>query len=242
MNHIKYNDKWFNYYSSAKYTGKSILTGKNINIGDAIYWCVGVGGFLASEIELINNTNNTNNIMYHRGSVNFNWTYDDSFSRQYACQIFKKEYNIELKDHLGIFIKDDNTNYLEYTNGKYCEDLISVNNDKITLVEVERSNNNNMFDKNNLDNINILVSKYWKYFDDGNKNHEHYMCFINEECGKACIISGKDIKFNRGKYKQVIMKDGKVKEYYEIPKKYAKIYDLDNSIENTLKMCEVTYP
>ena len=82
MNHIKYNDKWFNYYSSAKYTGKSILTGKNINVGDSIYWCVGTGGFLASEINLINT--NTNNIKYHRGPVNSNWTYDDSFSPSHS--------------------------------------------------------------------------------------------------------------------------------------------------------------
>ena len=104
MNHIKYKNRWFNYYSSAKYPGKSILTGSKINVGDSIYWCVGTGGFLASEINLINtNTNNinvnTNTTMYHSGPVNSEWTYDDSVSREKTCKVFKREFGIDLGDH-----------------------------------------------------------------------------------------------------------------------------------------------
>ena len=241
MKHIKYNDKWFNYYSSAKYPGKSILTGKNINVGDSIYWCVGTGGFLAEESKLINNIE-VNIVQHHFGPADpKTTTYNDSNSREITCKLFKREFDIDLKNHTGLYIKDNNNEFIEFNNGQYCEDLIGFNNDKIILVEVERSKIDKMFDPNNNDNINILASKYWKYFHDGNLQHEHYMCFINEKLNKACVIPGKNILNKIGNI-NIIMVDGKPKDFYEIPKCYAKIYDVNESVEDILKSCEVTYP
>lgn len=101
MNYIKYNNNLFNYYPIAKYTGTSILTKAKINVGDSIYWAKGVGGFLASEVALINaNINaNTNTTMYHSGPVNSEWTYDYSVSREKTCKVFKREFGIDLGDH-----------------------------------------------------------------------------------------------------------------------------------------------
>ena len=245
MKHIKYNNRWFNFYLHAQYPGKSILTEKAINIGDSIYWSKGFGGFLAEEVKLINVFNTNSSVPYHHGPVNKAWTCDDSVSREMARKVFKREYNIDLKDHNGLFVKNENNQFIEFNSGQYCEDLIGFSNNKIILVEVERSKNANIFDPNNNDNINILALKYWKYFYDGNEHNEHYMCFINEQLKKACVIKGTDIKFNRGQYKQILINNNgkkEPKEFYEIPKCYAKIYDVNESIEDILKMCEVTYP
>ena len=133
MKHIKYNDKWFNYYSSAKYPGKSILTGKNINVGDSIYWCVGTGGFLAEESKLINNIE-VNIVQHHFGPADpKTTTYNDSVSREMTCKLFKREFDIDLKNHTGLYIKDNNNEFIEFNNGQYCEDLIGFNNDKIII-------------------------------------------------------------------------------------------------------------
>lgn len=247
MRSIKYKDNWFNYYSSAKFSGKSILTGNRFSEGESIFWCKGIGGFPETELTIINSSEtNKNKSMYHKGPCDTNLTYDDSASRQRAKQVFKKEYGIDLFSHPGLYIPElkNNSNFIEYCNGQYCEDLIGIDKndpDKLILVEVERSNKTNLFDDKNTENITILASKYWKYFDEGNKNHIHYMCFINEELGKACVIKGTDIKFNRGNYTQIQVNSNSIKEFYEIPKKFGKIYNLDNSLEKILDMSKVEY-
>ena len=122
MNHIKYNNRWFNFYSHAQYPGKSILTEKAINIGDSIYWSKGFGGFLAEEVELINVFNTNSSVPYHHGPVNKAWTCDDSVSREMARKVFKREYNIDLKDHNGLFVKNENSfkdPFRKYTNIKF---------------------------------------------------------------------------------------------------------------------------
>ena len=83
-----------------------------------------------------------------------------------------------------------------------------------------------MFDPNNDEPVLILVSKAHKYFIDGNKNHIHYLCYINEQLNKACVIKGIDIMFHRGKYVQIHI-GNQIKEFYEISKKYIKIFDID---------------
>lgn len=190
---------------------------------------------------------------YHRGPAEKNKTqitYDDSESRDLAKELFLKEFGITLQSHPGLFTKIKNTDnsieiFAEYTNGKFCEDLIYFDNNnpkQCIIVEVERTKNVNMFDSVNNDPVLILASKYWKYFDEGNKEHTHYMCFINTDLKKACVIKGSDIKFNRGAYKAIEV-DNALKEFYEIDKKFCKVYDLafTNSAESLLRQSEVKY-
>jgi hypothetical protein len=187
---------------------------------------------------------------YHRGPVNNNWTYDDSNSRDYAKDLFKKEFGLILESHPGLYIKkkqsETTETIIEFTNGKYCEDLIAFPDpadlNKIVCVEVERKEDPQLYDKTNTKPVRILASKYWKYFDDGNSAHKHFMCFINEKDYKACVIKGTDIKFNRGAYRAIEV-DGALKECYEIDKNFCKVYDLSftNSAESLLRQSEVKY-
>lgn len=194
-------------------------------------------------------TENTNKVSYHNGPVNKNFTYDDSFSRTLAKQLFQEIFNIELIEHPGLYIKERNKSgsvetFALQTDGKYCEDLMyidAVNKEKHVYVEVERSNIEDIFDTESTEPVKILVSKYWKYFHDGNKNHTHYMCFINEELKKACVIKGSDIKFHRGKYCTILVNENEIKEFYEIDKKYCKIYDLKVTAETLLANAEINY-
>ena len=241
---VKYNNFWYINFEHCKYAGTSIISGKKWKAGDSIYWNMQVkNGFLASESNSKELSNSKSETKYHRGPVNSEWTYDDDRSRRLAMQVFKKHYNVELSDNPGLYMinkQDNNYAFIEFTNGKYCEDLVGFTDSNLILVEVERSKIADIFDEKNNKPIKILASKYWKYFDDGNRDHKHYMCFINEELMKACVIEGKDIKFNRGNYCTIEI-DGKLKEFYEIPKQYAKIYELDKSLEALIDSCSVDY-
>ena len=242
---VKYNNLWYMFFEHCKYAGTSIISGKKWKAGDSIYWNTKVkNGFLPNEDlgEIIPSKKNDSTI-YHRGPADTEWTYDDNYSRHLAMAVFKKEFNINLVDNPGLYIVQQIMNsytFKEFTNGKYCEDLVGFTDKELILVEVERSKIANIFDEKSDKPIKILASKYWKYFDDGNRDHKHYMCFINEELMKACVIEGKDIKFNRGKYCTIEI-DGKLKEFYEIPKQYAKIYELDKSVEALIDSCCVEY-
>lgn len=265
---VKFNDSWFTYYPMSKFSGKSIITGLRWKAGEAIYWCRGVGGFPATEWNptynddadpeptkeqlaspsICHRGSTTSSSIWHRGSTNKNWTSDDTYSRNRAKQLFKKEFNIDLKDHTGLYMFDKNMdksiyNIILHTPGQYCEDLFafdSTDMNKIYFVEVERSSKSEMFATDNSEPILILANKYYKYFDDGNKNHIHYMCFIHEELGKACVIKGTDIKFNLGDVVKIPV-GTQYKLFFEVPKKFAKIYDLDNSVKGIMDSCMVTY-
>ena len=106
--------------------------------------------------------------------------FQDSISRNFVKQFFKKQFDVELIDHNGLFVKTESNEFIQYMDGKYCVDLLGFKNDKIFLVEVERSNYKYLYETNN-EPVNILVSKYWKYFHDSDKNVIRYMCFINCE-------------------------------------------------------------
>ena len=229
MGKIQYNNNQFIYYASAKYTGTSILTNKKWQPGEPIYWCKLVGGFTyqeAKQFNLITNNNIQNINNFHSGSTDSNITYDDSISRELAKQLFKKEFNIQLIDHTGLYQKDNDIFHLQ-KNGKYCEDLKYWDKEsgKTIYVEVERSKKQYLFDEQDHRPITILVSKYWKYFHDGNPLHMHYMCFINEELQKACLILGSDIMNTTKNYVPLNI-ENKIKEVYEIPKKLGKIYSI----------------
>lgn len=240
---VKYHNVWYHLFEQAKYPGKSIITGKRWPAGTAIYWNMDLkNGFTVEEYSS-NKPDTKTKEMYHSGPVNTEWTYDDSRSRKLAAQIFEKYYNIKLIDNQGLYTLNKENGYVfkEVTPGIYCEDLVGfTKSDEIYFVEVERTKQDNYFDQKNSDPINILVSKYWKYFHDGNTKNKHFMCFINEELMKACVITGTDIKFNRGAYKTINI-DGKIKEFYEVPKQFAKIYDLDKSVESLIDSCTVDY-
>lgn len=234
MQSIIYNSLEFKYYKSAKYNGISILTNKSWNTGEAIFWCSTNNnhcGFTyneAIEYNLINNENSNN---FFKGPTNNNYTYDDSISRNITKQLFEKEFNIILHDHPGLYIpevSEDFSIYLKFKDGKYCEDLVGYSKDlnKKIFVEVERSEKEHIFTNDNDKPITILVSKYWKYFDDGNSSNIHYMCFINENINKACIIAGTDIINCKKIYKALPMKNGLIKEIYEIPKSIGKIFNI----------------
>lgn len=233
MENIIYEGNIFKYYSSAKYGGTSIVTNKKWLPGEAIYWNSSVkGGFTekeALEFDLISDSFILKDNM-HKGSTDKDITYDDSYSRDLTKKLFLKEFNIELHDHPDLYILEvlnDCNIYMKYRDGQYCEDLIGYNKDlnKKILVEVERSKKSYLFDETDNNPITILVSKYWKYFYDGNPSNIHYMCFIHESLNKACIILGEDIKNCNKQYKAISI-DGSIKEVYEIPKSLGKIYNL----------------
>lgn len=241
MKKIIYNFKEFEFYKSAKYDGISILTHNKWHPGESIYWYkannkVDSCGFTYNEAIKFNLITNADNSIdednFHKGSTDSNITYDDSYSRNLTKKLFLKEFNIELHDHPNLYILEtlnDCNIYMKYKDGQYCEDLIGYNKDlnKKILVEVERSQKSNLFNSADTSPITILVSKYWKYFHDGNPSNIHYMCFIHEELNKACIVSGSDIMNCEKRYKALPMPTDKIKEIYEIPKSLGKIYDLN---------------
>ena len=180
---------------------------------------------------------------YNEGpTVNCEWTFDDSVSRRRAIQVFRKEFGIELQEYPGEYTKVNNE-YILVTPGQYCVDLYAFVKDikSFIFVEVERTKNERWFNPNNLDPINILNSKYQKYFRHDCAAKRYYMCFINEELEKAIVISGADIKAHRGKYKEIKSSNGKIHEVYEINKKFAKIYDLDHNVNAIIDSCLITY-
>lgn len=235
-NTITYNGIIFTYYPKCWYPGKSIISNKYWKAGTAIYWNTEVkNGFTEEEaVELNLVVKNTD---YHIGPVNSEYTFDDSVSRNFVKQFFKSEFNIDLFDHPGLFVLDNNGNYVKVTDGKYCEDLIGYSADgKLIFVEVERSAYFNKLPEV----INILTSKYYKYFMDGEKNNIHYMCFIDIQHKKLCLIKGTDIKFSHGNFVEIAI-GNKLKEVYQIDGKYGKLYDLDLSPEKLIDACCITY-
>jgi hypothetical protein len=247
----------------AKYSGISYLTGKKFEKNTNIYWNTQYKrGFTEDEYEeykandvktlskLPDNFTDPPVVQTLKCETctsailsnvfkNTEWTYDDSSSRRRAMQIFKKYYGIDLQAHSGLYM-NINGAFQKFTDGKYCEDLFAIQGDELIFVEVERTRHDDLFESNE-NPIHILVSKYWKYFHDGNKHHKHYMCFINEDKKKAAVISGSDIKFNRGKYVQISDSNGRVHECYEIPKQFVKIFDLDKSVEALIDSCLISY-
>ena len=228
---VQYNGLTY-FCLTSRYGGKSIISGKTWEPGTQIYWNTSVkNGFIATEFQNID--------LYHNGPVNKDFTYDDSVSRNFVKQFFKKQFDIELIDHSGLFVKTESNEFIQYMNGKYCVDLLGFKDDKIILVEVERSTYKYLFEDND-EPAHILVSKYWKYFHDSDKNVVRYMCFIDSENKKICVIDGKDIKQHRGKYVEHFI-GNKVKEFYEIPAKYKQIYDLNITPEDLINACCVEY-
>ena len=228
---VQYNGLTY-FCLTARYGGKSIISGANWKPGTQIYWNTSVkNGFIATEFQ--------NFDLYHNGPVNKDFTYDDSVSRNFVKQFFKKQFDVELIDHSGLFVKTKSNEFIQYMNGKYCVDLLGFKDDKIFLVEVERSTYKYLFE-NNDEPVNILVSKYWKYFHDSDKNVIRYMCFINCETKKICLLNGNDIKNHRGKYVEHFI-GNKTKEFYEIPANYKQIYDLNITPEDLIDACCVEY-
>lgn len=239
---VWYQDKWFKYFPSAKRGGKSIITGNKFPAGTAIFYNFETFAEFTEEEwdELRKNSPQTPK--YHTGALNKEFTEDDSHSRIIAKQIFKKHYGIELHDSPSLYLKETDE-LIEFTNSKFCIDLVGYRNpenkQKMVLVEVERTKMDCWFSETNTD-VTVLAAKYWKYFYDGNPNHESYLIYINENIRKVMVIKGSDIKFNRGDYVAVETKCG-LKEYYSISKKFVKIFDIPSDPENILETCMVTY-
>jgi hypothetical protein len=161
-----------------------------------------------------------------KGPNDKNKTYDDSKSRNFVKEIFKKKYNLNLVDHPDLYDKEGRLIH----KGQYLIDLISYDfmPDKILFVEVERYFTDDIFEEDNTNDVNILASKYHRYIGVENPREKYVICYVNSTNTKCALIFGTDIKNAIDiKFDSFYDKNNICRHVFKIPKKYVEILNKD---------------